>query len=268
MTVAPPWEYPCLEIGVLYNPHALIWPVFSSGIRHILRRNLRLLVHTLPLPGKVLGTSVQAGQDGDVRRIEGIMTKALKASLVSSVAVALIVLGGATARAEHIEGDPMAGHHQHLDLGIWVGAMSFDDVVDSDHGPVFGIRAGYDWDMHWGVEFVMGWQQSNLTSDATVNRDHSLLATSVTYNFRYDGDQVVVPYVGAGVGAWQEDTDNGAAQNEFLLHGIAGLRFRASKHISLMLDVREWYVPYYNPYKGKNVEANTESAQLHFAYRF
>lgn len=195
------------------------------------------------------------------------MTKANKTVLVTVAAMALALAGGAPALADHEEGHEGAGN-SHADLGIFVGSMTFDDVVDSDNGPLFGIRAGYDCDHHWGFEFIAGWQQSNTQSNSRVNRDHTIGALSVEYSFRYDGDQAVVPYVGAGLGGWQEDTDNRAAQNEFLVHAVAGLRFRASKHISLMLDVREFYVPFYNPYRGKNVEANNESAQFHFAYRF
>jgi outer membrane protein W len=186
--------------------------------------------------------------------------------MVSATAVALLASGGTVARADDDEdgGSP----HQHVDFGIFVGSMTFDEVVDSDNGPLFGIRAGYDMNLHWGVELVAGWQNSNLESDATVSRDHTVVASTLQYSFRFDGDQMVVPYVGAGIGGWQEDTDNGAAQNEFLFHGVVGLRFRASKHAALMIDVREWFVPWYNPYRRKDVNANSESVQVHFAYRF
>lgn len=194
------------------------------------------------------------------------MRNALKAVLVSATAL-LLVAAGTPAWADE-DGDDASRPHQHIDLGIFVGSMTFDDVVDSDNGPVFGIRTGYDWNLHWGIELLAGWENANLASNPHVSRDHSFIATSLQYSFRFDGDQLVVPYVGAGFGAWQEDTDNQDAQNEFLVHAVAGLRFRASKHVALMIDVRELYVPWYNPYRRKDVEANNESAQFHFAYRF
>ncbi len=160
------------------------------------------------------------------------------------------------------------GSHQHFDLGIFTGTITFDDVVDSDNGPLFGIRAAYDFNLKMGVEFVAAYQQSNMDSDPAINREHVMGAASFIYSFRFDGDQVVVPYVGAGIGAWKEDTDNRPSQNEGIVHGVAGVRFRATKHIALLIDVREWFAPWYNPYRGNNVNANSESAQFHFAYRF
>ncbi|MFN7975342.1 MAG: porin family protein [Acidobacteriota bacterium] len=193
------------------------------------------------------------------------MKKALQAALVS---LALMAYQG-VARADHMDGgDEPKNPHQHLDLGIFVGSITYDDVVDVDNGPLFGVRAGYDFCLHWGVEFVAAWSQSDRTSAGNINRDHEMVAVDLQYNLRFDGDQKVVPYAGVGFGAWQESTSHTSDQNELIYHGVLGVRFRASKHIALMLDVREWFVPYYNPYAGKNDQANCESAQLHFLYRF
>ena len=195
------------------------------------------------------------------------MTKALKTVLIASIVVALMAIGGPAARADHME-DEHQGHHQHAEFGIFVGSMTFDQVMDADNGPLFGIRGGYDWSLHWGVEMVAAWNQSNRDTNSLQNRDHEVVAGSLVYSFRYDGDQVVVPYVGAGIGAMRQDKDDEGNQNELLLHAIAGLRFRAAKHVALMIDAREWFAPFYTPYRGKDDQANNESLQFHFAYRF
>jgi OOP family OmpA-OmpF porin len=144
-----------------------------------------------------------------------------------------------------------------FNVGPLVGGFIFEGNQDlKDPSPVFGVRAGYDFTEHWGVEATFNWVPTEYeTSYPYYYRErrqkvlHLLdipeyLHTDV-YNYRIEGlynfrpDKRLVPFIAVGVGGQSIDYDS-TPQNKtrFAFDYGVGLKYFVTDSIAIRGDIR------------------------------
>lgn len=116
-----------------------------------------------------------------------------------------------------------------------IGGYVFEGNQDLKDKPAYGIGVGYNLDKQWGAEAVFNF----IDTESDVNH-----GDVKAYLYRLDGlyhfsmDDVLVPYLAAGIGGITFDRDRGSNNNDPLVNYGAGLKYFITDTIALRGDIR------------------------------
>ncbi len=108
--------------------------------------------------------------------------------------------------------------------------MEGDQPVDND-GFAYSLGLGYNLSQQFGLEAVLG--GANLDSDNSSSSDVDLFTYRLDALYRFMPDNKLVPYLAAGVGGYDLDSDH-----EWMANYGGGLLYFFAENIALRADVR------------------------------
>jgi OOP family OmpA-OmpF porin len=126
-------------------------------------------------------------------------------------------------------------------LDPFTGLYQFDNAQQLDLRSYYGLRGGYNFTKHVGLEAMFGYVPTETQSQAVVDRDVRVwrYGLDALYNFNPNG--TLVPFIEAGVGVTQTKNTSGGLPN----HGRgmfdygAGLKYFLSDTVALRGDVKQ-----------------------------
>jgi OOP family OmpA-OmpF porin len=132
----------------------------------------------------------------------------------------------------------------------FVGGYQFDKAQQLKERSYYGLRAGYNFTKHVGLEFMYGFVPTETNSEAPVNRDVrvSRYGLDALYNFNPDGN--FVPFIEAGIGATQTSNPTGGLPDYgrgMFDYGV-GVKYFLSDTVALRGDVKQsrWTQKYHS----------------------
>ena len=120
----------------------------------------------------------------------------------------------------------------------YAGGYQFDDELNLDDRPVYGLRFGYDITKHLGVELSGDYIYTKYELDVPGTQ------TSHVFNYRLNGvvnllpEGRLVPFLLAGVGG-RKIHGPGSASNDFTANYGAGLKYYFMDDVALRADVSQ-----------------------------
>ncbi len=116
-----------------------------------------------------------------------------------------------------------------------IGGYVFEGNQDLKDKPAYGIGVGYNLDKQWGAEAVFNF----IDTESDVSH-----GDVKAYLYRLDGlyhfsmNDVLVPYLAAGIGGITFDRDRGSNNDDPLVNYGAGLKYFITDTIALRGDIR------------------------------
>lgn len=121
-------------------------------------------------------------------------------------------------------------------LSPMVGYQSFDSNLDIDDSPVYGLAAGYNFDRNWAFELDLRYAPTEADLNGGPDVDVWTVTGNVLYHFQ--PEQILVPYLVAGLGGLQYDVDGWGDDEDFILNWGGGIKYALSQDIDLRFDLR------------------------------
>ena len=124
-------------------------------------------------------------------------------------------------------------------ISPYIGMYKFEGNLDLDSGPTYGVRLGYDFTKHFGLEADLGYMDTKYTEFAPDRY------TDV-YNYRLEAlyhffpDKKLVPFVAAGIGGQSMNYKNTSKSNSTHFAGDygVGLKYFLTENVALRTDLR------------------------------
>ena len=124
-------------------------------------------------------------------------------------------------------------------ISPYIGMYKFEGNLDLDSGPTYGVRLGYDFTKHFGLEADLGYVDTKYTEFAPDRY------TDV-YNYRLEAlyhffpDKKLVPFVAAGIGGQSMNYKNTSKSNSTHFAGDygVGLKYFLTENVALRTDLR------------------------------
>lgn len=139
-----------------------------------------------------------------------------------------------------ISGASYAGNRKGaFTLHPHIGGYVFEGNQDINSGPVFGVGLGYNVTERIGLEGVFNYVDTDASSrDRKPDVEAYLYRLDFLYHFMPDGE--LVPYLSAGVGAINVETDVGDNDDDtnMMVDGGAGVKVFIKDYLALRGEVR------------------------------
>ncbi len=127
-----------------------------------------------------------------------------------------------------------------ITLSPHIGVFVFDSEQDINTDPLYGLGIGYNFTEHWAIEAVFDYVNTDLkevSKDTDV--DSSLFKIDGLYHFM--PEEEFVPYVAAGFGAIDIDTENVGSESNSMFNYGAGVKYFITESLAARADVRHLY---------------------------
>lgn len=146
------------------------------------------------------------------------------------LAVLLAVVLGITSGAA-------AGHRaDSFMVSPFIGGYAFDSDLNLEDELTYGIGLGYNFTENLAAEAVFNYTDTELDKGAS-DVEGYLYRLDALYHFMPENR--LVPYVAAGIGAFDFDPDAGDSETEFSGNIGAGMKYFLNESIALRADVRD-----------------------------
>ena len=126
-------------------------------------------------------------------------------------------------------------------LDPFTGVYSFDREQQLDTRSYYGLRAGYNFTKHLGLEGLYGYIPTETVSMAVADRDVKVYRYGLDALYHFNPDGNLVPFVSVGLGATQ--TANGSKGLPDHGRGMfdygVGLKYFLSETVALRGDVKQ-----------------------------
>ena len=165
----------------------------------------------------------------------------MKTEIALGLALGLIAIQPAS--AQNLGSNPTGPY-----IGAALGAQFFedDDAFDYDDGGSIDVQLGYRANDNLRFELEAG----ALGADIENSFDDTLVIGRATVGIYYDfqnSDNIVVPYVGAGIGVAGvgidvDDDDDVDLESEFTWHADAGVALNLNPYIAIVPSYRYTWV--------------------------
>ncbi len=119
-----------------------------------------------------------------------------------------------------------------FELGPFLGV--YGSSPDFSNKAMYGMRAGYNFTPHWGIEGAYSYVESRAT----------LYQADALYHF--SPEKALTPFVFAGIGGANNKPEGKDAQGRFLADIGAGIKYYFAKDVGLRADVRDVMTNYHN----------------------
>lgn len=166
----------------------------------------------------------------------------MKTEIALGLALGLIAIQPAS--AQYLGSNP-AGPY----IGAALGAqfVEDDDAFDYDDGGSIDVQLGYRANDNLRFELEAGALGADIENSFD---DDTLVIGRATVGIYYDfqnSDNLVVPYIGAGIGVAgvaidEDDVDDEDLESEFTWHADAGIALNFNPHIALVPSYRYTWV--------------------------
>jgi OOP family OmpA-OmpF porin len=147
---------------------------------------------------------------------------------ISGILFLIITLLTGSVFAENLKGAVTLSPH--------IGGYIFDNDQNINSNPLYGIGLGYNFSEHLGIEGVFDYVDTDMKSTSREDVDTSIYRLDGLYHFTPDSD--LVPYLGAGVGYIDIDTDGGASHSSGLLDFGGGIKLFITEKLAARGDIR------------------------------
>ncbi|MCF8026309.1 MAG: outer membrane beta-barrel domain-containing protein [Desulfobacteraceae bacterium] len=146
------------------------------------------------------------------------------------LAVVLAVILGITSGAA-------AGHRaDSFMISPFIGGYAFDSDLNLEDELTYGIGVGYNFTENLAAEAVFNYTDTELDNGA-FDVEGYLYRMDALYHFMPENR--LVPYVAAGLGAFDFDPEMGDSETEFSGNIGAGVKYFLNESIALRADVRD-----------------------------
>jgi OOP family OmpA-OmpF porin len=149
------------------------------------------------------------------------MKKALLLAVIGLIASATVVLA--------------ANKEGQFSLSPVIGGYTFDDRQHLDTNPVYGLRAGYNFTKHLGIEALFDYVN---TESRTNNKDISVFRYGGEFLYHFFPDNAFVPYVAAGFGGLRFNSNAVDSKNIGVFDYGIGAKYFITDSFALRADVR------------------------------
>jgi OOP family OmpA-OmpF porin len=153
------------------------------------------------------------------------MRKTIVSSVVSLCMMALAVPAFAGVKAETFSVSP------------FIGGYTFDGMQHVETRPEYGIRGGYNFTDHFGVEAVLGFVATEFTKNGG-NGDVNLFNYRLDALYHFMPENRLVPYVAAGFGGLTANLPHQKDRTRGAFNYGAGLKYFLTDSLALRGDVR------------------------------
>jgi OOP family OmpA-OmpF porin len=125
-------------------------------------------------------------------------------------------------------------------LDPFTGFYSFDREQQLDARSYYGLRAGYNFSKHLGLEAMYGYVLTETNSAAFADRDVSVNRYGLDALYHFNPDGTLVPFVSVGFAATQTDNPSGMTDHSrgMFDYGV-GLKYFLSETVALRGDVKQ-----------------------------
>jgi len=132
-----------------------------------------------------------------------------------------------------------------MSISPMIGGYVFDGEQDLDNNLTYGLGIGYNLNERWGLEAAFNYIDTDYDTDYAAGRetDVSLYRLDALYHFNVTDR--FVPYLAAGVGGINFNTDEAKSDNDFIANYGAGVKYFLTENVALRGDVR--HVISFNP---------------------
>ncbi len=160
------------------------------------------------------------------------MKKLLKGTLTGLLLVTLATPGFAENREGAVTVSP------------FVGGYLLNKNQREESRPMFGLRAGYNFDKHFGVEAMFGYSltETKRSLGTAGSKETDLYRYGVDLLYHFMPDSNFVPFVAVGVGRTQSETPDDTSINYIYRAGLVnyglGLKYFVAPDVALRGDVR------------------------------
>jgi OOP family OmpA-OmpF porin len=127
-----------------------------------------------------------------------------------------------------------------------IGGYSFDSEEDIEEGPVFGVGFGYNFTENWGArvyghygEFTHHYWDCDLCRCAEEDVDATVFQANLVYHLW--PERQWVPYVAAGFGYVDVDSDNTDIDSSGMLSYGGGIKYFLNPNMAVKATVRHLY---------------------------
>jgi OOP family OmpA-OmpF porin len=118
------------------------------------------------------------------------------------------------------------------------GGYTFEGNENIDTSAVYGLRAGYNFTKHWGVEGFFNYVPANYKDFTGGNDDIKLYGYGAEALYHFMPEKRLVPFLAVGAGGTHYSPDAGNNSNKFTVDYGAGLKFFLTDWVALRADVR------------------------------
>lgn len=139
-------------------------------------------------------------------------------------------------------------------LSPYVGGYTFDGVQHLETAVTGGLRAGYNFTDHVGLEAVLGYLNTESTG-AVGSSDTDVYNYRLEALYHFFPENRLVPYLAAGYGGLTLDPDSGSTLTKGAFNYGAGLKYFLNDWIALRADVRHLIMSHNESFN--NVEYTT-----------
>ncbi len=136
-----------------------------------------------------------------------------------------------------------------IELEPFVGGIIHDGGENLRAAPVFGLRGGYNFTPHIGVEATIEYYRARVRDKASLNNDdlHFGMPNSTVSNFLYHADviyhfmpeQRFVPFVVAGIGGAHFSPNVTGERDKLMADAGIGAKYWITESTALRMDVRD-----------------------------
>ena len=142
----------------------------------------------------------------------------------------IMILGVASGAAAEHRADSFT-------ISPYLGGYAFDSDLNLEDDFTYGLGLGYNFSKNWAAETSFNYAESELDSGST-DVDTYLYRLDALYHFM--PDKRFVPYVAAGIGAFDFDSDNSAGdETETSGNFGGGVKYFLNESMALRADVRD-----------------------------
>lgn len=126
-------------------------------------------------------------------------------------------------------------------LSPFIGGYTFDGVQHLETAPVYGLRGGYDFTRHWGVEALFDYAATDTTGSN--GRSVNFLRYGADALYHFMPEERLVPFVAAGFGGRTIDYPAGIGDRTHALFDYgAGVKYFVTEDLAVRGDLRHLIV--------------------------
>lgn len=146
----------------------------------------------------------------------------------------------------------VAGHAEvkagAFSLTPFVGGYTFEGNEDLKTAPVAGLRGGYNFTRHWGVEGFFNYVPTENTSLAG-NPSVNVYGFGIEGLYHFMPNSRLVPFLAVGTGGNRYSVSGAVKDRDrFTVDYGAGLKFFLTENVALRADVRHIILPLHDTY--------------------
>jgi OOP family OmpA-OmpF porin len=149
--------------------------------------------------------------------------------MVVDITVLLVLLLTSAAMAEVKAGS--------VSITPYIGGYLFEGNQDLKHAPVFGLRGGYNFTKHLGLEGYFHYVKSEF-KDLPGNPDMKVFGFGIDGLYHFMPESRLVPFLAAGVSNSHYDPEGMGNRNKLTLNYGGGLKYFLTENVALRADVR------------------------------